>query len=1468
MKKLTKLLSVFLIAGAVGTGTAFAAGCSHKHSFSGDWTVENGQHWHQATCEHTGEKAELGDCVDEKINATKAAGKDNLCDVCGTDLSVVTGIELNETGISVKVNGEFTLVATISPASSTGYTVEWKSDKPEIATVSNEGVVKGVAKGIATITVKAGGKSATCTVNVTDEGGTVITPTPDEKYSVTYVINGHGVQPENKTEQTALPATLPELTEAGWIFEGWYTDSGFQTKATAGATLTANATLYAKWEKKQEGEQPVTKYSITYVINGHGTQPDKVAEAEKLPATLPELTEAGWTFNGWYTDSALSKKAAGGTALTENTTLYASWTKKQSEQPTPDTKYSVTYVINGHGKQPDKLNDVTALPEQFPKLTANGWTFGGWYTDDGTFAAPATAGAAITANTTLYAKWTKKASTVVGTQMSEADFKAAIQATLDTAQFTYSAESESVKVDEINNAFIAAGGRYVVYDAQAKQLVKYSPVSGFAWEKEVINTNVSDFTAAKKIFTGDMIDTLQAFLDADYSTVAYDKDTDRYSLGGSYLTFDDGKVYTFASSGGAEKTLSGYGAEIALPDLTLAFENILIARTAKNEVGTKLPLMTGSSGSGLYAKEEASDNCVEITASGYQQKTKQGGSGLETYIVLGAEGNIEGYFELSSSAFGSSWDIIQFISGGVKKFCVNILDKNGTAKYNLGTGNSGTQTSPLTATAFTAKTQIRYSLTKPAAGGNYKLTLTVNGEPFVTNLDIGTDTVDRITLPASNIKNGPRNLTIDKVIVCGTTKAGTAKPVQSIDLNKYETRIEQIGGKETLVATITPADAAATLTWTSSDTSVATVDSNGVVTAVGDGTAVITATAPNGKCVSCTVNVGEKSLPMYNVSFVSDDKTVYSQTIEKGDCAVEPDELRKPGYIFKGWYLDEDGEEEYVFTTPVQGSLILYAVWDVNETLVDPAPEIPVASNIKIKRAAGDQESAYLEWTSETNDATWFNVYCKIEGGSFVKLDGELIRQYEDGHYRADAVGLKGGKYSMKIVPCSGNTENDAASLTVSNLVVRAHERTGFAFVKGNVPGAYNMDGTLKTGAQVVYVTAKTAKTVTATVNGQQFTGFQSILDARKQSSEPICFRIVGTINLADLDHISSSAEGLQVKGQGTVQENKATSNITIEGVGEDATINGFGILIRNCKNVELGNFGVINFMDDGISIDTGNSNLWVHNLDLFYGSAGGDSDQAKGDGSLDSKASDYCTYSYNHFWDSGKCNLLGNGTSESSGEGGVTHLTYHHNWYDHSDSRHPRIRMATVHVYNNYFDGNSKYGVGVTQGANAFVENNYFRSTAPMRPMMSSKQGTDARGDGTFSGENGGMIKAFGNVYDCLPVNLKLITQKDAASDDIDCYEASTRNEQVPATYKTKAGGTAYNNFDTASDFYSYEVHTAEDAQFLVTKYAGRVGGGDLKWTFDNETEDANYGIIPELKAKVVAYKSTLSKVNNESIK
>ena len=527
-------------------------------------------------------------------------------------------------------------------------------------------------------------------------------------------------------------------------------------------------------------------------------------------------------------------------------------------------------------------------------------------------------------------------------------------------------------------------------------------------------------------------------------------------------------------------------------------------------------------------------------------------------------------------------------------------------------------------------------------------------------------------------------------------------------------------------------------------------------------------------------------------------------------------------------------------------------------TTVAPSMAVMAASGL-ISDYSGVNEGAYVEW-ADSSAYAGFNVYVS-SGSGWTKLDDALIRRYS-GYWRADAVGLTPGTYTMKVVPYnSSGAEVTSDAATTGSLYVSAYDRAGFAFSSSSTyggAGAYNKDGSLKDGALVVYVTPENAKTVTADLVSSSkgstttYTGFQNIIYGLQKGYEtrPIDIRIVGMVKAADMDSFGSSSEGLQIKGKAAY----SNMNLTIEGIGEDSGIHGFGMLIRNSGNVELRNFAVMNCLDDSVSLDTNNCNVWVHNLDLFYGQTGSDSDQAKGDGTVDIKAdSTYVTVSYNHFFDNGKSSLCGmKSESENS------YITYHHNWFDHSDSRHPRIRTMSVHLYNNYFDGNSKYGVGVTMGSSAFVESNYFRDVK--YPMMSSGQGSDAIGDGTFSGENGGMIKAYNNKIVTGSNSKTFYTQDSPASTGYDAYAVSSRTTKVPSSAVAVKGGSDYNNFDTSLDLNvsTSDITSVDSVPSVVKSGAGRINGGDFKWTF-SDSDDADYGVNSSLKSALTNYSSPI---------
>ena len=524
-----------------------------------------------------------------------------------------------------------------------------------------------------------------------------------------------------------------------------------------------------------------------------------------------------------------------------------------------------------------------------------------------------------------------------------------------------------------------------------------------------------------------------------------------------------------------------------------------------------------------------------------------------------------------------------------------------------------------------------------------------------------------------------------------------------------------------------------------------------------------------------------------------------------------------------------------------------------------------VSGDVTIIESSGWLETLYVKW-EKLAGAARYNVYYK--GGAvsdWIKIDDPLIREYGT-YFRADIPGLAAGSYQVKV-----NYENDAGAegenpAAASGIAVTAHDRSGFAFKDGAVPGAYKMDGTQKDGARVLYITEQNKETVKLRIinntnnRDEEFTGLQNILTAYEKGyeSRPLIIRFIGKINEKRGLPFTDDEGTVMIKG---TSSRPLAMNITLEGIGDDATAYGWGIRTSRANYVEIRNLGFIlanTNQKDAVELQN-SKNMWVHNCDFFYMQSGSDSDQKKGDGTLDIKVCDLVTVSYNHFWDAGKTNLLGNGT-ETAG-----HLTYHHNWYDHCDSRNPRVRCHLVHVYNNYFDGVAKYGIGAAMGSSIFAEGNYFRNTK--NPILISMQGTDTKsgtdeGNGTFSSEAGGIIKAYNNFMDAQ----SLAYYKPWSSSNqihFDAYEVTNANDPVPSSVTAKKGGSTYDNTFLT---YTYTADSPQTAKDNVTAYAGRYWGGDFSFAFNNAVDDAKADDpMPELLNKLNAYTSGLVRIQDE---
>ena len=220
--------------------------------------------------------------------------------------------------------------------------------------------------------------------------------------TVTFDLNGHPNAknpPASRTvehgQPVAEPSPAPE--EYGYTFGGWYKKQTCpdDSKFDFTTSITDHITLYAKWE--------INKYTVKFDFNTGKTSTPKTEEVEYgNPVSEPtKPTNTGYTFGGWYTD----KDCTNGnefnfdTKITRDTTLYAKWTKN---------RYTVTFDVDG---QTDLISPVSvehgngvSKPDT-SKLTKEGYTFDGWYTDAAYTNKYALWGDSITGNTTLYARW-------------------------------------------------------------------------------------------------------------------------------------------------------------------------------------------------------------------------------------------------------------------------------------------------------------------------------------------------------------------------------------------------------------------------------------------------------------------------------------------------------------------------------------------------------------------------------------------------------------------------------------------------------------------------------------------------------------------------------------------------------------------------------------------------------------------------------------------------------------------------------------------------------------------------------------------------------------------------------------------------------------------------------------------------------------------------------------------------------
>ncbi len=1348
-------------------------------------------------------------------------------------------------------------------------------------------------------------------------------------YTVTYNSNGHGTAPASQTVASGQKLTEPAaLTESGYVFGGWYRDQACTNAWNfATMTVTSNMTLYAKWTEKTCDEQvwynyagdipqgsaqascftfgttpsgssacdvtmdiegseyhaskrsgdwnstiqftipagqtgvfyisakssgsnrtvtlsgttagtmtitstlqtyssvtlnpgdytitssgnlhiamlalqlcggsvaPVTKYNVTFDANGHGTAPAAQQVVANGRVTEPAApTASDFIFGGWYKEAVCTNPWSFSTDLvTSDITLYAKWTVVASS-------YTVTFNNNGHGSAPDAQNITSGNAATEPdEPTADGYVFGGWYTtpacdgDAWDFETP------ITNAITLYAKWTENLTSAWS--------------------LTGELETEFVKNAGESTSIVA----YATLRLNANTTYEYNLYNGSA---KFTTTTVVSASAQNVVFAqGAAVARLKTTVEGNYE---FRLDYTNPSAPMLTITYPASFTVTFSVNGHGD----------APANQTVASGALLREPTA--------PTATGYVFGGWYREAGCTNawNFATMTVTGnmtlYAKWTEAAAQTDQCWNISDGEFSSLGTISATTTVNGLTIYATSTSTVAVEANNKSCDGKNFTHRLKLG----GTGAADARTLSFAVSGPCTIDIYAISSSGSADRTLTVRAGSF-SGQEIGTASAPGATVNKTSIVYtgaGANNIYIyspssgvNIYDIC-VTYGATATYSITYEMNGHGTQQSPVASATALPSTLPTPSASGWMFdgWFT----------NSALTIVAiAGTPIYSNTTLYAKWTQ------QQAVGGYTISYNLNGHGTSIPDVQNATALPNP--LPTPtadGYTFGGWYTNSALTISAVPGSAISANTMLYAKWTASET-----PIVPSSGT-----EGGWFESCWMEF--DKGSYSNFVGYVSGNGGTtWIKLDEPLVRSYAS-YGRVDALGLAAGTYMLKVVPVVGDAEDCENAIVSGPLTVKSHDRHGFAHLGGATVGAYNNDGTLKSDARVLYVSAATAKTVklkmkTSASAETELTGLQAIIAAYEKGVEnrPLAIRIIGTIKAEDMDAFGSTAEGLQIKGKGYT-----AINLTLEGVGKDAAIHGFGILARNIAYVEFRNFGILDCMDDCLGLDTKNEHVWIHNIDFYYGQAGSAADQVKGDGTVDLKGdSRYVTIAYNHFFDSGKMSLCG-----MKSETGPNYISYHHNWFDHSDSRHPRIRTMSVHIYNNYYDGNAKYGVGMTMGGSAFVESNYFRNCP--KPMLISGQGTDATGEGTFSGETGGVIKSYNNY---MSGSVSYITQRTSPT-SFDAYEVSRRDEAVPSNVVAVSGGTIYDNFDTNSNLmYAVTPDDPTTIPSMVTGVygAGRLQHGDLQFTFNNATEDANYKVNTTLKSMVVNYtgstQSTLGK-------
>ncbi len=1367
----------------LGVGLTVNRGDGHTHTWAAEWTSDKDGHWHEctdSTCDETNGYAAHSD-----------GNSDGKCDVCGYTMTtepdpddpiVVTGITLDKTTATVEEGATVALTATVTPENATDKTVTWSTSNEAIATVSG-GVVTGVKAGEVTITAKAGDKSATCTVTVTAKQST---EDPEDPIAV----EGITLDKTTATVEEGATVTLTATVTPGNATDKTVT---WSTSNEAIATVSGGVVTGVK-----AGEVTITakagdkSATCTVTVTAAATEP------EVVPVTGVTLSQTAVTLD---IDQSITLTA---TVAPENATNKAvRWASDKTDVATVDANGKVTAVAAGTanitvttadgGKTATctvTVNPATD-PDPDPPVHEHTWSTE-WTTDADSH----------------WHECTGEGCDEVKDKAAHSDGNS--DGKCDTCGYTMTTETPDPDPGEE-----ATSQEYPFDYAELNQKAPDN--------KDGDHKTTTEITVGKY--------TLEAGIYHDGSTYINSQGKSiKVVLGGDYNSISLSAVSASSNKEVAITILNAEGVAV--------FERTVLSKTQQTISADNLP-------AGTYTIQ------TENSARIYNLKA------TEYYLPCACE-NLTQVAEYKAPTCTEAGNIAYWRCDDCGKLYSDAEGKTEITEADI---------------AIPAKGH------SPASGWSHD-----DASHWHACLNGCGTQLDK----AAHDTNGADGA----CSVCGYIKG-----------HKHSlTRQQYTDGCANNPVTYYTCSGCSNLFLDENGTQVVTMDDIQKMSAhdLAHHTAVEATCEHAGnieywECDNCHKFFTDEGITEVEQSDIVEAQLDHDYEYQSNstqhwkECTMCKTELDGSRENHSFGAADSQGNQicsdcGYKINTGALENVEDYGAYEESMYVV---MQDDVTADLKVTyNAAGSSSVTAVpsELIRTVNGATrvdivgvsagTYDINLSIGGTNFT-LDDIEVEAYDRSGYAhfdpdapndmyANGIGAYENDGTLKdgalVIYLTEENKND-----ISNSAYVYDEETD-SYTKADIIKYFHPKGEQYTSTQTntTYTTSysigyflnnRMYNTSTTGNPGTSNGGINTYgIKAACDDYGAVVVRVMGKVNAEISGSMDSDIDGLTAynstdnAGTGAPGEKGDNGrmvrivdayNLTIEGIGEDASIYGWGFHfiankgeqseygVHGGESFEVRNLTFDHYPEDAIGMEGQGDDItvpvqrcWVHNNVFMpgYASSPAESDKAEGDGSCDFKRGYYYTFSYNYLEGCHKTNLIG--ASDSCKQ---YNITFHHNWWRNCGSRIPLTRQANVHYYNNYisvdadYEGEISYVMSPRASCYIFAEGNYFDGCKNI-----------------ISG-SGGTVKFWNNTFY-------------ACYDDIPS-QTSSRDEKVSSN--CEYAGTSYSSFELNSElFYDAEGKLATDsvtARKIVMQQAGVHGFGQETATGMNAVNPQQSVSIPQ---------------------